>query len=127
MGHETTHGIAGTRDQISHAVSKAVVFSIDLYFRFRAWGNKNGVVRNGHAVFVFITRRPPEKTVSSSWKQPITMETPTKPLRGMAIIRRMVEIKEEGQRDAVETYRTNPEIRAIVEKLKEVNGKRARG
>ena len=52
------------------------------------------------------------------------METETKPLRGMDIIRRLVEVKKQAQREAVENYRNNPEIRAIVEKLKEVNGKR---
>ncbi len=52
------------------------------------------------------------------------METPTKPLRGMAIIRRLVEVKKQAQLDAVENYRNNPEIRSVVDKLKEVNGKR---
>lgn len=52
------------------------------------------------------------------------METPTKPLRGMEIIRRLVGVKKQAQREAVENYRNNPEIRAVVEKLKEVNGKR---
>lgn len=52
------------------------------------------------------------------------METPTKPLRGMDIIRRLVEVKKQAQLDAVENYQNNPEIRAVVEKLKEVNGKR---
>jgi hypothetical protein len=52
------------------------------------------------------------------------METPTKPLRGMAIIRRLVEVKKKAQLDAVENYRNNPEIRSVVDKLKEVNGKR---
>lgn len=52
------------------------------------------------------------------------METPTKPLRGMAIIRQLVAVKKQAQLDAVENYRNNPEIRSIVEKLKEVNGKR---
>ena len=47
------------------------------------------------------------------------METPTKPLRGMDIIRRLVEVKKQAQRDAVETYRNNPEIRAIYDRSKE--------
>lgn len=52
------------------------------------------------------------------------METPTKPLRDMEIVRRLVEVKKQAQREAVENYRNNPEIRAVVEKLKEANGKR---
>lgn len=47
------------------------------------------------------------------------METPTKPLRGMAIIRRMVEIKEEAQRDAVASFQNDPEVRAMYERLKQ--------
>ena len=47
------------------------------------------------------------------------METPTKPLRGMDIIRRLVEVKKQVQRDAVENYRNNPEIRAVYERLNE--------
>ncbi|GAB3642931.1 hypothetical protein [Spirosoma arcticum] len=49
------------------------------------------------------------------------METPTKPLRGMDIIRRLVEVKKQAQLDAVENYQNNPEIRAIYERLKEKN------
>lgn len=52
------------------------------------------------------------------------METPTKPLRGMDIIRRLVEVKKQAQHDAVENYRNNPEIQSVVNKLKVVNGKR---
>ena len=52
------------------------------------------------------------------------METPTKRQRDMEIIRRLVDVKKQAQRDAVENYRNNPEIRAIVENLKKVNGKR---
>ena len=52
------------------------------------------------------------------------METPTKPLSGMDIIRRLVEVKKQAQRDAVENYRNNPEIRAIYERLKEKNSQK---
>ena len=52
------------------------------------------------------------------------METPTKRQRDMEIVRRLVDIKKQAQREAVENYRNNPEIRAIVENLKMVNGKR---
>lgn len=52
------------------------------------------------------------------------METPTKPLRGMDIIRQLLKVKKQVQREAVENYQNNPEIRAVVAKLKEVNGKR---
>ncbi|MBC8154882.1 MAG: hypothetical protein H7Z72_18450 [Bacteroidetes bacterium] len=51
------------------------------------------------------------------------METPTKPLRGMEIIRKLLEVKKQTQREAKENYRNNPEIRAIADKLKAVNGK----
>ena len=52
------------------------------------------------------------------------MKTPTKPLSGMDIIRRLVEVKKQAQRDAVENYRNNPEIRAIYERLKEKNSQK---
>lgn len=52
------------------------------------------------------------------------METLTKkPMTGIEIIRKLVEVKEQAQRDAVYNYQNNPEVRAIVEKLKEKNGK----
>ncbi len=49
------------------------------------------------------------------------METPTKPLRGMDIIRQLLKVKKQVQREAVENYQNNPEIRAIYERLKEQN------
>ena len=52
------------------------------------------------------------------------METPTKRQRDLEIVRRLVEVKKQAQREAVENYRNNPEIQAIVENLKKVNGKR---
>lgn len=52
------------------------------------------------------------------------METPTKPLRGIEIVRRMLEVKRQVQRESVENYRNNPEVWPVVEKLKKANGKR---
>ena len=52
------------------------------------------------------------------------METPTKRQRDLEIVRRLVEVKKQAQREAVENYRNNPEIRVACERLKEVNGKR---
>ncbi len=49
------------------------------------------------------------------------MDTLTKPLRGMAIIRRLVEVKKQAQLDAVENYRNNPEIRAAYDRLSQKN------
>ena len=51
------------------------------------------------------------------------METPTKRQRDMEIVRRLVDVKKQAEREAVENYRNNPEIRAIYERLKAVNGK----
>lgn len=52
------------------------------------------------------------------------MDTTTKPLRGMEIVRKLLAVKRQVQREAVENYQNNPEIRAIADKLKEINGKR---
>ena len=51
----------------------------------------------------------------------IRMETPTKPLSDIEIVRRLVEVKKQVQREAVENYQNNPEIRAIYDDLKEKN------
>lgn len=51
------------------------------------------------------------------------METPTKPLRGIEIVRKLLEVKRQAQRESIDNYRNNPEIRAIVAKLKAINGK----
>jgi hypothetical protein len=51
------------------------------------------------------------------------METQTKPRRGIEIVRRMLEVKRQAQRESVENYRNNPEVRAVIEKLKKANGK----
>ncbi len=47
------------------------------------------------------------------------METPAKPLRGIEIVRKLLEVKKQTQREAKENYRNNPEIRAAYERLKE--------
>lgn len=47
------------------------------------------------------------------------METPAKPLRGIEIVRKLLEIKKQTQREAKENYRSNPDIRAVYERLKE--------
>jgi len=53
------------------------------------------------------------------------METPIKkPMTGIEIVRKLVEVQQQAKRDAVYNYQNDPEIRAIVEKLKERNGKR---
>lgn len=54
------------------------------------------------------------------------METTQEPLRGIAIVRKLIEVKEREQEASREAFRTDPEIRAIYEKLKEANaGRRA--
>jgi hypothetical protein len=50
------------------------------------------------------------------------METPTRPMTAREKIRRLVEVKEQAQREAKERYQTDPKIRAIVEELKKKNG-----
>ncbi len=53
------------------------------------------------------------------------METPTKAksMSGIEFVRHLMKVKEQAQRDAVESYHNDPEVRAIVEKLKKVNGR----
>jgi hypothetical protein len=46
------------------------------------------------------------------------METPIKkPMTGIEIIRKLVEVKEQAQRDAVYNYQNDPEVRAKYERL----------
>ncbi len=53
------------------------------------------------------------------------METPTKPLRGMEIVRKLLEVKEQAQRDFEESLRTDPEVQAVYERLeKKLDDKR---
>ncbi len=51
------------------------------------------------------------------------METPTKSMSGIEFVRHLMKVKEQAQRDAEESYRNDPEVRAVVEKLKKINGK----
>ncbi|MBN8821082.1 MULTISPECIES: hypothetical protein [unclassified Spirosoma] len=54
------------------------------------------------------------------------METPMKPMTAREKIRRLVEVKEQVQREARERYQNDPEYRAIFDELKKKNaGKRA--
>jgi hypothetical protein len=52
------------------------------------------------------------------------METPTKPLRGAELLQALRERKARIREEAIEEYWTNPEVRATVEKLKQVNGRK---
>lgn len=50
------------------------------------------------------------------------METPAKkPLTGIEIIRKLLEVKEQAQRDAVYNYQNDPEVRAMYERLRRKN------
>ena len=52
------------------------------------------------------------------------METPIKkPMTGMEIIRKLVEVKEQAQRDAVYNYQHDPEVRAMYERLRQKSKK----
>lgn len=55
------------------------------------------------------------------------METPTKSksMNGIEFVRHLMKVKEQAQLDAVESYRNDPEVRAIYERLKELNGKKS--
>ncbi|SOD80273.1 hypothetical protein [Spirosoma fluviale] len=46
------------------------------------------------------------------------METQTKPMTAREKIRKLVEVKEQVQREARERYQTDPEYRAVFEKLR---------
>lgn len=52
------------------------------------------------------------------------METSRKSMTAREKIRRLVDVKEQAQREAQERYRTDPEIRAVIEELKRKNGAR---
>lgn len=51
------------------------------------------------------------------------METKTKPISGIEFVRHLMHVKEQAQRDAVENYRNDPELRSVIDELKKVNGK----
>ncbi|MBC8151487.1 MAG: hypothetical protein H7Z72_01110 [Bacteroidetes bacterium] len=52
------------------------------------------------------------------------METPTKPMTPREKVRRLIEVKEQAQREARERYQNDPEYRAIFEKLRKENAER---
>ncbi len=52
------------------------------------------------------------------------METPTKPMTAREKIRRLVDVKEQAQREARERYQTDPEYRAIFDELRKENAER---
>lgn len=52
------------------------------------------------------------------------METTQEPLRGMAIVRKLIEVKEREQKASREAFRTDPEMRAIYDKLMKINAER---
>jgi GrpB-like predicted nucleotidyltransferase (UPF0157 family) len=55
------------------------------------------------------------------------METKIEPLRGMAIIYKLLEVKEQAQRDFEEALRSDPETQAVYERLeKKLEESRAR-
>jgi hypothetical protein len=77
-----------------------------------------------HTGFLVVLKPPNTKIRYLAQKTKI-METPTKkPMTGIEIVRKLVEVQQQAKRDAVYNYQNDPEIRAIVEKLKEKNGKR---
>jgi GrpB-like predicted nucleotidyltransferase (UPF0157 family) len=45
------------------------------------------------------------------------METPVKPLRGMEIIRKLLDVKQQAQREFEEALQNDPEVRAVYERL----------
>ena len=53
-----------------------------------------------------------------------TMETPIKPMTAREKIRKLVEVKEQVQREVRERYQNDPEYRAIFERLREENAER---
>ena len=52
------------------------------------------------------------------------METKTKPMTPLEKLHRMLEVKKEAERDAVERYQNDPTIRAVYERLRAENAKR---
>ena len=55
------------------------------------------------------------------------METPTKPMTAREKIRKLVEVKEQVQREARERYQNDPEYRAVFERLEKKNAERRTG
>ena len=52
------------------------------------------------------------------------MEPKEHPLRGLDIVRKLVDVKEQEQKNFQEAYRSDPIIRAIFEELKKRNAHR---
>lgn len=52
------------------------------------------------------------------------MEPIEQPLRGLAIIRRLVQVKEQEQKAFQKAYRSDPAIRAIFDELQKRNAQR---
>lgn len=52
------------------------------------------------------------------------METPTKPMTAREKIRKLVEVKEQAQREAQERYKNDPAYRAVFERLEKKNEER---
>ena len=55
------------------------------------------------------------------------METKTKPISGIELVRHLIDVKEQAQRDAVENYRNDPEIKAAFKRLSKKNKKPREG
>ncbi|WP_373514831.1 hypothetical protein [Persicitalea sp.] len=49
------------------------------------------------------------------------METLNKPISGIEFVRHLMHVKEQAQRDAVENYRNDPELRAAYARLSQKN------
>ncbi len=49
------------------------------------------------------------------------METKTKPISGIEFVRHLMHVKEQAQREAVEKYQNDPEIRAAYQRLSKKN------
>jgi hypothetical protein len=52
------------------------------------------------------------------------METPVKPLRGMEIIRKLLDVKQQAQREFEEALQNDPEVRAVYERLHQKNSRK---
>ena len=52
------------------------------------------------------------------------MATVEKPLKGIEVVRKLVDVKEQEQKAFQEAYRNDPKVRAIFEELKKKNAQR---
>ena len=55
------------------------------------------------------------------------MENTVKPLLGIEIVRKLLEVKRQAQRETIDNYRNNPETQADFERLMEKNKKNRAG